>query len=93
MNPMSMGEAKRIMYALKDRLDAYKSTGLTPDEIRDHEEIFKAYRNVCGGKSPEEIQSLQSENAQLRAKLDKAIEDMENCKQENEEPADQERNT
>ena len=38
-----------------DRLAAYEDTGLTPEEIKDHEEIFKAYRHVCGGKSPEEI--------------------------------------
>ncbi len=36
----------------------YRDTGLTPEEITDHEEILKAYRHVCGGKSPEEITRL-----------------------------------
>lgn len=40
-------------------LKAYRDTGLTPEEIKDHEEMFKAYRHVCGGKSPEEIETLQ----------------------------------
>lgn len=36
----------------------YEDTGLTPEEIKDHEEIFAAYRHACGGKSPEEIKAL-----------------------------------
>lgn len=43
---------------LVNRLAAYEDTGLTPDEIKDNMEMFKAYRNICGGKSPEEIQAL-----------------------------------
>lgn len=38
-----------------DRLAAYEDMGLEPEEIKDHEEMFAAYRHVCGGKSPEEI--------------------------------------
>ena len=38
-----------------NRLAAYKDIGLEPEEIKDHEEMFAAYRHVCGGKSPEEI--------------------------------------
>ena len=45
------------------RLAAYEDTGLTPDEVKDHEEMFKAYRHVCGGKSPEEIQQMITEQA------------------------------
>lgn len=40
---------------LTDRLAAYEDVGLEPEEIKDHEEMFAAYRHVCGGKSPEEI--------------------------------------
>ncbi len=58
---------KTIMYSGKDTTDiviklaAYEDTGLTPEEINEHEEIFEAYRHVCGGKSPEEIEKLQQE--------------------------------
>lgn len=38
-----------------DRLSAYEDTGLEPDEIKDHEEMFKAYRHICGGLTPDEI--------------------------------------
>lgn len=44
-----------------NQLAAYEYTGLTPEEIIAHEEIFNAYRHVCGGKSPEEIRELQQE--------------------------------
>ena len=40
---------------LIDSLAAYEDTNLTPAEMTDHEEMFKAYRHICGGKSPEEI--------------------------------------
>lgn len=36
----------------------YRSTGLSPAEIIDHEDIFKAYRHVCWGFSPEQIKSF-----------------------------------
>jgi hypothetical protein len=56
-------------------LDRYRGTGLTPEEIRDHEEMFKAYRHVCGGKAPEEIETLLNAEEQgllirLNAPLD-----------------------
>ena len=38
-----------------DRLAAYEDTNLMPDEIKDHEEMFKAYRHVCGGLAHDEI--------------------------------------
>lgn len=38
-----------------DKLAQYEDTGLEPDEIKDHEEMFKAYRHVCGGLAPDEI--------------------------------------
>lgn len=39
------------------RLAAYEDTGLEPSEISEREEMFVAYRHICGGKSPEEAQS------------------------------------
>ncbi len=47
-------------------LYAYRNTGLTPGEIKDHEEMFAAYRHVCGGKSPEEIRNLIDPDAGSR---------------------------
>jgi hypothetical protein len=40
-------------------LKEYHDTGLTPEEIKEHEEMFTAYRHVCGGKSPEEIEDQE----------------------------------
>lgn len=37
------------------RLAEYEDTGLIPEEIKEHEEIFAAYRHVCGGRPPEEV--------------------------------------
>lgn len=48
-------------------LQAFEDTNLTPDEITEHEEMFKAYRHVCGGKSPDEIAAMQAELAQYKA--------------------------
>lgn len=45
-----------------DRLRNYENTGLTPEEILDQAEMFRAYRHVCGGKSPEEVESLLNKN-------------------------------
>ena len=42
----------------------YRAIG-TPEEIADHEEMFKAYRYVCGGKSPEEVQQIFAEHKKL----------------------------
>jgi len=53
------------------RLGQYEDTGLTPEEITDHEAIFKAYRNVCGGKSPDEISALIVERDTLKKALEK----------------------
>lgn len=72
--------SKDVLEEMVERLAEYEDTGLTPDEIIEHEEMFKAYRHVCGGKSPEEIERLQSENARLKAELDKAVEDMRRCR-------------
>lgn len=44
-----------------ENLAAYEDTGFMPEEIADHEEMFKAYRHVCGGKSPEEIKIMQEQ--------------------------------
>lgn len=44
--------------ALSNKLKAYEDTGLSPAEIIEHEEMFKSYRHICGGKSPEEIQAM-----------------------------------
>jgi len=55
---------ENILWSGKDenkiviKLAAYEDTGLTPEKINEHEEIFKAYRHVCGGKSPQEINNL-----------------------------------
>ena len=59
--------SKDVLEEMVERLAEYEDTGLTPDEIIEHEEMFKAYRHVCGGKSPEEIERLQSENTRLKA--------------------------
>ena len=37
------------------KLAEYEDIGLKPEEIKTNEEIFKAYRHVCGGRPPEEI--------------------------------------
>ncbi len=37
------------------KLAAYEDTGLEPEEVKTNEEMFKAYRHVCGGRPPEEI--------------------------------------
>lgn len=49
------------------RLGEYEDTGLTPEEINDHEETFKAYKSVCGGYSPEQI----AEFILLRGKIER----------------------
>lgn len=54
------------------RLAAYEDTNLMPEEIAEHEEMFQAYRHVCGGKSPDEIVDLQAENARLWERLEAA---------------------
>ncbi len=45
-----------------DRLAEYESIGLTPSEIRQQLEEYKAYRHVCGGYAPEEIQKIIAEH-------------------------------
>lgn len=42
------------------RLAEYESAGLSPAEITDHEEMFKAYRHACGGLSPEEVKTMRN---------------------------------
>ena len=39
-------------------VNAYESTGLTPEEITTNMEMFAAYRHVCGGFPPEQIEAL-----------------------------------
>ena len=48
------------------RLKAYEDTGLEPSEINDSEAMFTAYRNVCGGLSPEEVQARFDDLARYR---------------------------
>lgn len=36
-----------------DRLAEYEDIGMTPDEIADQLELFRAYRHVCKGRTPE----------------------------------------
>ena len=67
--------SKDVLEEMVERLAEYEDTGLTPDEIIEHEEMFKAYRHVCGGKSPEEIERLQSENTRLKEALDNQCDD------------------
>lgn len=50
-----------------NRLSEYEDTGLMPEEIKDNMDIFKAYRHVCGGKSPEEIMQMIEEFAKLKS--------------------------
>lgn len=54
------------------KLAEYEKTGLTPEEIIINEELFKAYRHVCGGKSPEEIKNIESERDYWRGEAIKA---------------------
>lgn len=68
LNKQSMFDGNKVK-AIHDSLFAYEDTGLTPEEITDHEEIFKAYRSVCGGKSPEEISALIAERDTLKKEL------------------------
>jgi hypothetical protein len=49
-----------------NRLAAYESTNLTPDDIQAHELMFAAYRHICGGKSPEEVQTAFDELQRYR---------------------------
>lgn len=53
--------SKDVLEEMVERLAEYEDTSLTPDEIIEHEEMLKAYRHVRGGKSPGEIERLQSE--------------------------------
>lgn len=63
------GDAAVENIALCQRLAAYEDTGLTPEEVNDHEEMFAAYRHVCGGKSPDDVAQVFAKNARLRAEL------------------------
>jgi hypothetical protein len=38
-----------------DVLAHYENTNLAWHEITDHEKMFKSYRHICGGRSPEDI--------------------------------------
>jgi hypothetical protein len=67
--------SKDVLEEMVERLAEYEDTGLTPDEIIEHEEMFKAYRHVCGGKSPEEIERLQAENRRLKKSVDNQCDD------------------
>lgn len=42
-------------YHAIEKLAAYEDTGFEPEEVKTNEEMFKAYRHVCGGRPPEEI--------------------------------------
>jgi len=57
--PAEILQMKSLCYQtyddLRHQLNEYRHTSLTPEKIKDHEEMFKAYRHICGGKSPEEI--------------------------------------
>ena len=77
-----------IVYALA----AYEDTKLTPAEITDHEEMFKAYRAVCGGKSPEQITTMQIDYEVLKLGADTLSKKYETLQEENSElkKADQE---
>jgi hypothetical protein len=56
------------------RLAEYEDTGLTPEGIKDHEEIFSSYRHICGGRSPEDIKKalelLDAEEKGLLIRID-----------------------
>jgi len=51
---------------IMNRLSAYEDTGFTPSDIADHEEMFKAYRHICGGLSPEEVAKKINEASALK---------------------------
>jgi len=44
---------------------------LNTQEIIEHEEMFKAYRHVCGGMSPEEVESLKQKIVYWRSEAQK----------------------
>ena len=52
---------------LLNRLAAYEDTGFEPSEISEREEMFVAYRHICGGKSPEEVRAALDELSAYRA--------------------------
>ncbi len=44
-----------IRSGFDDRLAEYESLGLTPDEIKQQLDEYRAYRHACGGYSPEAV--------------------------------------
>lgn len=68
---------KRRKHNVAKRLFDYERTGLTPSEVADNEEMFKAYRHVCGGMPPEEISELVQAKQEGRL-LPELPQDMDN---------------
>lgn len=69
--------SKRGYEMVLARLENYEDTKLTPEEVKTNEEVYEAYRHVCGGKSPETIKKalelLYAEEQGLLIKLPVSI--------------------
>jgi hypothetical protein len=57
-----------------ESLAAYEDTEMSPQEVKDSLEMFKAYRHVCGGKSPEEVKAIIERNSILQKALELSCE-------------------
>lgn len=57
LNSINKYSLKAIIRELYFKLQRYENIG-SSDEIADNMEMFKAYRHVCGGMSPEDIKEL-----------------------------------
>ena len=58
------------------KCEKYESIGLEPEEVKTNEEMFKAYRHVCGGKSPEEIKEALENNLPFMGYVQRNIFDL-----------------
>lgn len=51
---VKVGE-REISAGFVDRLAEYESLALAPNEVKQRLDEYRAYRNVCGGRSPEDV--------------------------------------
>lgn len=72
---------KEVRSGFVDRLAEYENIGMTPEEIVDQLEMFRAYRHVCGGRTPEFVAQAiayteqQAEEEKKRATMVDTMED------------------
>ena len=55
------------------KLAEYESTGLTPEEIQTLKTRFEIYKNICGTKSPEEIEDMYKELSSYRGSEEQGL--------------------